>query len=181
MKAKHTKISKFLSYVLRHRPDSINISLDTEGWVNIDELLKQAQQHGKAITHSLLKEIVQTNDKQRFIISEDGTRIRANQGHSIPVDLKLQPKNPPAYLYHGTAQKYLDSIMTQGLKKRNRQHVHLSFEKETAIKVGSRHGKVVILKIAAQDMQRAGHSFYRSENNVWLTDHVPVEFLTRDG
>jgi putative RNA 2'-phosphotransferase len=121
--------------------------------------------------------VVAKNDKQRFSLSADGNRIRANQGHSIPVDLKLEPIEPPIVLFHGTATRFLNSILKNGLKSGSRQHVHLSPDEATAIKVGQRHGKPVVLQIDSSSMHADGHVFYRSENNVWLTRHVPVKYM----
>ena len=173
------KLSKFLSYVLRHRPDEIGIQLDHQGWVALDTLLKQANAHGYALTHPLLKEIVAHNDKQRFSFSLDGQKIRANQGHSVVIDLGLSPLKPPAVLYHGTALHFLESIFASGLRPGNRRHVHLSRDAETALKVGQRHGKPVILQVAAQQMHIDGHLFFCSENSVWLTDQVAPLYLTQ--
>jgi len=169
--------SKFLSYVLRHRPDSIGITLDQNGWVDIDELLAAAQRHGKELSRTRLQQIVATSDKKRFAISADGERIRANQGHSVSIDLGLIPAVPPELLYHGTVERFLDSIRTQGLVRGSRHHVHLSPDEKTARKVGGRRGKPAILVVEARSMHEAGHKFYQSENNVWLTDQVPPEFL----
>lgn len=169
--------SKFLSYVLRHRPDSIGITLDENGWVDVDLLLAAAERHGKSLSRTSLEQIVATNDKKRFAFSNDGRRIRANQGHSVSVDLDLEPTVPPEFLYHGTVERFLDSIRAEGLVRGNRHHVHLSPDEATARKVGSRRGKPVILVVEAARMHAAGHEFFRSANNVWLTDTVPVKFL----
>lgn len=169
--------SKFLSYVLRHRPDSIGITLDANGWVDVDVLLAAAQRHGKNLSRTLLEQVVATNDKKRFAFSEDGKRIRASQGHSVSVDLDLKPVTPPELLYHGTVERFLDSIRSQGLVRGSRHHVHLSPDEATARKVGSRRGKPVILIVEAGRMHAAGHQFFRSANNVWLTEKVPPEFL----
>jgi putative RNA 2'-phosphotransferase len=177
MSKQHTTISKFLSLVLRHQPETIGVTLDPEGWIAIDELLTAAAAHGTTITRELLSEVVASSDKQRFAISADGQRVRANQGHSVEVDLKLAPIAPPEQLFHGTVAKFLDSIRQSGLIKGQRQHVHLSADRPTAEKVGQRRGQPVILRIAAGRMQRDGHHFYRSENGVWLVDAVPVEYL----
>ncbi len=179
MRDQTKRVSKFLSYVLRHRPDSIGIELDENGWVAVDVLLAAAAVNSKAITRELLDEVVATNDKKRFAFSDDGLRIRANQGHSIAVDLALDAQIPPDKLYHGTVQKFLDTIMKDGLIKGKRHHVHLSGDIETATKVGSRRGKPVLLEVAAKRMHRAGHSFYQSRNGVWLTDAVPPAYLHR--
>jgi len=171
------KISKFLSLVLRHRPEVLELQLDENGWASVDELLGKMNRDPYSLNLEDLKEIVETNDKQRFVFSEDYRLIRANQGHSVEVDLALEEKTPPGILYHGTAIKNLDSIKSQGLIKGSRHHVHLSADHETAIKVGSRHGKPVVLEIQAMNMYQAGIVFYQSENGVWLTDTVPVQFI----
>ena len=169
--------SKFLSLILRHQPEKIGLSLDANGWADIEELLRLSAAKGKPLTRALLEEVVLTNDKQRFVLSEDGAKIRANQGHSVSVDLGLVPVVPPPVLFHGTATRFLESIRQQGLLKGSRQHVHLSPDEVTAMKVGQRHGKPVVLKIAAGKMQRDGHKFFYSANGVWLTDHVPAAFF----
>lgn len=176
MKDRLVSTSKFLSLVLRHEPEKIGLQLDPQGWVSISELLSKAT--GKLpLTVELLHEVVRTSDKQRFAISEDGTRIRANQGHSVPVELGLAQQAPPEQLYHGTATRFLDSIRTQGLLRGDRHHVHLSADADTAVKVGTRHGQPVVLIVDAGDMHRAGHVFFRSDNGVWLVEHVPPAFL----
>ena len=171
------KVSRKLSLVLRHNPSAIDIQLDKNGWTGVDELLKQLSHHGLSISMESLEEVVSENDKQRFSFNEDKTKIRANQGHSIKVDLEMEDQAPPAILYHGTASRFLDSIRETGLEKRNRQHVHLSKEQQTATKVGQRHGLPVILLIEAKAMYDAGHLFYLSKNGVWLTDNVPTDFI----
>lgn len=170
------RTSKFLSLVLRHEPEKIGLALDPQGWVAIDELLAKAAGH-LPLTAELLHEAVRTSDKQRFAISEDGTHIRANQGHSVPVELGLAAQVPPEQLYHGTATRFLDSIRRQGLLRGERHHVHLSADTDTAVKVGVRHGQPVVLVVQAGDMHRAGHAFFRSDNGVWLVEHVPPSFL----
>ena len=177
MKASQQAASKFLSYVLRHRPDSIGLSLDAEGWAVIDRLIELAAATKTPLTRELLTEVVRDNDKQRFTISEDQQRIRANQGHSIEIDLALPPLEPPELLYHGTATRFLASIRTEGLRRGSRQHVHLSADAGTAQKVGQRHGAPIVLCVQAGAMHRAGHTFHRSENGVWLTAAVPPTFL----
>ena len=162
--------SKFLSLVLRHRPGVIGIELDNEGWVAVEDLLAACAQYGRAVSREQLDAVVRTNDKQRFAFSADGSRIRANQGHSVPVDLGLVPAEPPELLYHGTVQRSLESIRRDGLVKGNRHHVHLSPDIQTATKVGQRRGRPVVLVIEAGRMFRDGHEFFRSENGVWLTD-----------
>lgn len=178
-KDKLVNTSKFLSLVLRHAPETIGLKLDENGWANIDELLQDAARHirGSNLNRELLEEIVASSDKQRFVISEDGQRIRANQGHSVAIDLALEPRVPPVELFHGTATRFLDGIFAEGLKKVSRQHVHLSPDRETALKVGQRHGKPAILSIAAAAMHADGHLFYLSDNGVWLTDQVPVKYI----
>ena len=170
--------SKFLSLVLRHRPEAIGVELDPEGWLEINALIRQAGKQGRELSPELIEEVVASNDKQRFAISEDGTRIRANQGHSIRnVELDLTAVEPPSILFHGTVEKFLGSIRDQGLKKRNRNHVHLSADRETAVTVGSRRGKPVILKVRALEMHQDGHEFFLSANGVWLTETVPASYL----
>lgn len=179
---KITEISKFLSYVLRHKPESIGITLNQNGWVDIDVLLVQAQQHGRNISHSLLMEVVENNNKKRFTISEDGKQIRAAQGHSTKqVNIQHEAVLPPDVLYHGTATRFLKSILAQGLISGSRHHVHLSADVETAKTVGMRHGMPVILRVDAAAMCEAGHEFYLSDNGVWLTEKVPSQFLQRMG
>lgn len=170
-------ISKFLSLILRHQPETIGLDLDTQGWANVDELIEKAHQHGKQLSRDRIVDVVTNNDKQRFSLSEDGLKIRANQGHSLTVDLALIAKQPPDVLYHGTATRFLDAILAEGLKPLARQHVHLSHDKEMAIKVGQRHGKPVVLEVAALMMQQDGYTFYLSDNQVWLTAHVPADYL----
>lgn len=171
-------ISKFLSLILRHQPETIGLILDAHGWADVDELISKANHHGKAISYDSLVKVVANNDKQRFSLSEDGLKIRANQGHSLTIDLALTAKQPPEVLYHGTATRFLSSILAIGLKPQARQHVHLSQDKATAIKVGQRHGKPMVLEIAAATMQQDGYSFFLSDNQVWLTDTVPANYLT---
>ncbi|VTS05583.1 RNA 2'-phosphotransferase [Tuwongella immobilis] len=174
----HVSMSKFLSLVLRHQPQTIGLSLDANGWADVDELLTRANQHGKRISRELLEAIVRDNDKQRFAFNDDRTRIRANQGHSVSVDLELTPKTPPELLYHGTATRFVASIRAQGLLPRSRQQVHLSADEATAIAVGKRHGKPAVLIVAAAEMHAAGHAFFQADNGVWLTDTVPPQFLS---
>lgn len=170
-------ISKFLSLVLRHEPGKIGITLDENGWTDCDALIEAAGRRGKKFSYERLLEVVHDNDKQRFALSEDGKRIRANQGHSVKVDLGLQPQTPPEFLYHGTVPKFIESIRSEGLHRGERHHVHLSPSLITATKVGERRGNPVILTIRATEMSAAGHPFYVSENGVWLTDAVPPEFI----
>jgi len=169
--------SKFLSLVLRHQPEKIGISLDEAGWVAAADLLDGCRRAGHAITMDQLREIVRTSDKQRFALSDDGLRIRANQGHSVDVELGYEPAAPPEVLYHGTADRFLESIRAKGLIKGNRHHVHLSERVETASAVGQRHGKLLLLRVRSGDMHRAGIPFYKTPNGVWLADAVPTEYL----
>ena len=171
------KISKKLSYVLRHHPESIELVLDEEGWVEVDMLLDRFSNNYFPITLENLKEVVAQNDKKRFALSDDEVYIRASQGHSIHIDLGYTTIKPPERLYHGTATRFVHSIREQGLKKQRRHHVHLSADEETAIKVGGRHGKPVILIVNALEMHQQGHEFFESENGVWLTESVPVKYL----
>lgn len=172
-----TRMSKFLSLVLRHEPGRIGITLDAAGWTDVGSLLEASAAHGVVITRDELAQIVAGSDKQRFALSPDGTRIRANQGHSVAVDLALPPATPPARLYHGTIAPFVDSIRAQGLLKGARHHVHLSAEQDTATRVGGRRGTPVILTVRAADMVDAGRTFFRSNNGVWLVDHVPPRFI----
>jgi putative RNA 2'-phosphotransferase len=169
--------SKFLSRVLRHEPELIDIRLDPNGWVQVDELLRSLKKAGRKITERQLVEIVETNDKRRFTLSDDGHRIRAAQGHSVEVDLGLPSVVPPETLYHGTASQSLDAIFQTGLNPGRRRQVHLSSDPETANKVGQRHGKPTVLRVDAAAMHAAGHLFYRADNGVWLTVTVPASYL----
>jgi putative RNA 2'-phosphotransferase len=174
------KISKFLSLVLRHKPEIINLNLDENGWANVDELITKSTNDSQSFTFEELEEIVETNDKKRFVFNEDKTEIRANQGHSIDINLALIPQQPPEFLYHGTAQTNIDSILQKGIEKRSRQHVHLSQDKETANKVGMRHGKPLILVVKTKEMFEDGIEFYLSENKVWLTDFVDAKYISQE-
>jgi putative RNA 2'-phosphotransferase len=176
-----TRISKFLSLVLRHQPQLIGITLNEQGWVSVDELLQQAKKHGQLITMEVLNHVVETNAKKRFAFSADKKQIRASQGHSVEVELGYEPQVPPKILYHGTGSQSVESILKTGLERRNRQHVHLSADTDTAIKVGSRHGKPVVLSVLAGEMHGKGYVFYLSANGVWLTDEVPAAFLRLEG
>ena len=170
--------SKFLSFVLRHEPQAIGITLDSEGWADISALIDGANKSGKSMDRDLLQQVVETSDKKRFSISEDGLRIRAAQGHSTnSVAISYPEKVPPEFLYHGTATRFLESIQQGGLKPQERQHVHLSEDEHTAIAVGQRYGKPVVLKIEALQMYRQGSKFLQAENGVWLTESVPTSFI----
>jgi putative RNA 2'-phosphotransferase len=171
--------SKFLSFVLRHKPEAIDLELDRDGWAGIDMLVASAARHGHALDRALIELVVATNDKKRFSISDDGLRIRASQGHSTAaVSLSHVEKVPPPLLYHGTATRFLESILAKGLIAGTRHHVHLSADAMTAIAVGKRHGKPLVLLVDAAKMHARATPFYLSDNGVWLTEHVPAEFLT---
>jgi putative RNA 2'-phosphotransferase len=177
MEQQYAKISKFMSLVLRHKPQEIGLTLNEEGWANVEELISKLNTHGATLDINILQFIVDNNDKKRFAFNEDKTMIRASQGHSIEVDLNLPVSIPPDILYHGTADDTLSAVLKQGLKKQKRQHVHLSVEPATAISVGTRHGKPVLLEIDTIAMQQEGYVFYLSANGVWLTDEVPAQFI----
>lgn len=172
------KTSRFISMILRHKPGVIGITLDEHGWANVSELVE-----GVNKVHPLdmetLEEIVRTNEKQRFSFNEDKTKIRANQGHTIPVDVELEEKDPPEVLYHGTGEKYVESIDSTGLEPRQRLYVHLSTDKEMAVKVGQRHGKPVVYRVNSGQMAKNGYVFYLSVNGMWLTKAVPVQYLEK--
>jgi putative RNA 2'-phosphotransferase len=175
------RISKFLSFVLRHKPETIHITLDDHGWTDVGILLTRMHEHGFDITREMLEDVVATNSKSRFAFNEDHSRIRASQGHSVTVDLGYNAQQPPPVLYHGTAEHIVPLILETGLEKRSRHHVHLSAETKTAAAVGQRYGKPVVLQIAALEMFNEGYKFYLADNNVWLTDHVPVKYLAVTG
>ncbi|QXE35866.1 RNA 2'-phosphotransferase [Streptomyces sp. GMY02] len=169
------KVSKYLSKHLRHQPERIGITLDANGWVAVDELISAATAHGFRISRAELDHVVAVNDKRRFTV--DGDRIRANQGHTVAVDLDLPPAEPPAYLYHGTVARHLDAIRAEGLRPMARHHVHLSPDRETATRVGARRGRPIVLSVDAGAMHRGGLVFHVSANGVWLTDSVPPRYL----
>lgn len=173
--------SKFLSFVLRHEPQAIGLTLDTEGWADISALIDGANKSGKTIDRDLLQQVVDTSDKKRFSISEDGLRIRAAQGHSTAtVAITYPEKAPLEFLYHGTATRFLESIQKEGLKPQERQYVHLSEDEQTAIAVGQRYGKPVVLKLEALRMYQQGFKFFQADNGVWLTESVPTPFINFD-
>ena len=178
MKDRNNSTSKFISLILRHKPEVIGITLDEHGWANVDELLA-----GVNLTRPLdmtgLEDIVRTDEKQRYSFNEDKTLIRANQGHSVPVDVELEAVTPPEILYHGTGEKYVESIEAQGLIPKTRLYVHLSGDYETAFQVGSRHGRPRIYQVHSGQMAEDGYVFYRSVNGVWLTKEVPSKYLTQ--
>lgn len=177
MGSKKDSMSKFISLVLRHHPDAADIQLDEHGWADVEQLLSGMKKTGRKINREILEEIVRTDEKQRYSFNEDKTRIRANQGHSIPVDVGLREQAPPELLYHGTAVGFFESIQKQGLRPMSRLYVHLSKDVETAISVGKRHGKPIVLKIHSGSMYRDGVPFYLSENGVWLTRKVEPKYF----
>ena len=171
--------SKFLSLILRHKPETVGIKLDGNGWADVEELLEKINASGWAVTFAELEKVVRENDKQRFSFNEDKTKIRANQGHSVKVDVELEEKIPPEFLYHGTIERNAKSIAAQGLVKGSRLYVHLSADVETARKVATRRrGNPIIYKISAQKMHDDGYKFFQSKNGVWLTDTVPPKYLS---
>lgn len=179
-KNREKRISKSLSFWLRHNPEDIGITIGNDGWTDIDELIERAADKGVDFTFDELKEVVKNNDKKRFLINEDETLIRANQGHSIEVEMKFNEAVPPQILYHGTPVGVVDLIMKEGLSKMSRHHVHLSPNKETAAIVGSRRGKFEILEIEAMRMRADGYKIYISDNGVYLVDEVPVKYIKRE-
>jgi putative RNA 2'-phosphotransferase len=179
MSKQHTEVSKFLSYVLRHEPHAIGLALDSEGWAEIDALIAGAKQAGHALDAELIRAVVSRSDKKRFTLSDDGHRIRAVQGHSTnTVAIQREPKQPPEFLYHGTATRFLGSILAEGLRPGERHHVHLSEDVSTATAVGQRYGKPVVIKIEALRMHRQGFVFFQADNGVWLTERVPTRYLS---
>lgn len=170
--------SRFLSLTLRHKPRAIGITLDEHGWANVSELIEGISKH-QPFNMAMLEEIVATDNKQRYSFNVDKTLIRANQGHSIPVDVELEETVPPDVLYHGTGKKFVESILKQGLIPKSRLYVHLSSDYDTAVNVGNRHGKPVIFKVYTASMAKDGYKFFLSVNKVWLTKEVPVKYLIR--
>jgi putative RNA 2'-phosphotransferase len=173
--ARAVRISKLLSYALRHDPAALGIQLDDAGWTDVDAVLNGLATRGEAVSRADLEEVVAASDKQRFAI--EGSRLRANQGHSVDIDLGLERRQPPEVLYHGTVSRFVESIRAEGLSRGKRTHVHLSADARTAETVGKRRGTAVVLKVLARAMHEAGHAFFLSENEVWLTEHVPARFL----
>jgi putative RNA 2'-phosphotransferase len=173
------KISRDIVYALRHKPEKFNLQLDKAGWTDVSTLVNEVQKEYEGFDLFMLNIIVTTNDKRRLVFNEDQTKIRATQGHSIDVDLGYEPVRPPAYLYHGTPETNVNSIMKSGLNKGTRHHVHLSPDVQTARQVGSRRGKAVILVILSGLMYADGYKFYMSTNGVWLTDEVPPKYITK--
>lgn len=170
-------LSKFFSYVLRHKPDAIGLTLGENGWVDIAELVAKGHAAGEVFTADDVLSVAANSDKKRFTVSEDGLRVRAAQGHSVEVDLALKPVTPPDVLFHGTATRFAEAILAEGLKPQSRQQVHLSRDEDTAIKVGQRHGKPFIFRVEAGRMHTAGFKFFVADNGVWLTDAVPADYL----
>lgn len=182
MKKQLIGMSKFLSMVLRHKPSSIGLTLDGEGWVDINSLIDNAAIYQKdkklePLTKDILDEIVDTNEKRRFEYSKDGWKIRARQGHSVDVDLGYESKTPPRYLYHGTAKHVVTAIRSTGIDKRKRHHVHLSKDHDTAMQVGQRHGEPFVLRVDCEGMKKDGYEFFETDNNVWLVDYVPAKYI----
>ncbi len=177
MKTNIKRVSKLMSLILRHQPDVIGVKLDENGWLGVDELIQGINRKGINFDFEQLQVVVDQNDKKRFSFNDDQTKIRANQGHSVKVDVELKASTPPDILFHGTVERFMDSIREMGLIPKSRLHVHLSADLETAQKVGGRRGKPVILKIDTKSMVENGHVFYRSKNGVWLTDQVPANFI----
>lgn len=179
MNLMQTSISRFMSLILRHKPQVIGITLDEYGWANVDELIEGISKEYDTFNMDMLREIVRTDDKQRYSFNDGETKIRANQGHSVQVDVELEEKEPPEFLFHGTGIKYSDSIEKNGLIPKSRLYVHLSNDEETAINVGRRHGYPVIYTIKSKEMFEDGYKFYLSKNGVWLTKEVPIKYLER--
>ena len=174
-----TRISKFLSFVLRHQPAAIGIQLDQNGWADVKDLIQKANDHGIRFDRETLNHLVATNSKKRFAFNDTYERIRASQGHTIDIELGYNSQKPPQILFHGTSENSVQSILDSGLKKQSRQYVHLSRDSETAIKVGQRHGKPVVFKVFAEEMYNENFQFFLSDNGVWLTDNVSAKYLNR--
>lgn len=176
----YKKLSIFLSLILRHKPETISLELDKNGWADVSELIEKMNLNGRKIDKNILEHIVDTDEKNRYSFNDDKTKIRANQGHSIDVDVELETAVPPEILYHGTASHFCINIMKTGIQRRSRNYVHLSLDAESAAKVGARHGKSVVLEILAAQMHNDKYVFYLSKNNVWLTETVPPEYIKFD-
>ncbi len=174
--AQETRISKYIALLLRHHPEKAGLVMDEHGWVRSDDLIRGVSE-SYDFDRQLLEKIVREDEKQRYAFNEDHSLIRASQGHSIPVDVQLQAYDPPEFLFHGTAEKYLPGIRSQGLLPKSRLYVHLSKDPDTAYQTGQRHGRPAVLTVMAAEMQEAGYVFYRSENGVWLCEKVPVQYL----
>ena len=178
---KRIRCSKFLALILRHQPESVGLTLEPEGWAPLDDVLAACRRKNRGLTRSELDELLALDEKKRYSLDETRTKIRANQGHSTAVELTFEERTPPTLLYHGTVDRFLASIFEQGLMPGSRHHVHLTENLETAQKVGARRGKPMILTINAEAMAQAGHRFYISDNDVWLAETVPPEFMSREG
>ena len=174
---RRVKVSKYLAKHLRHRPERLGLRLDPGGWVDVDELLAACRRASFSLSRDELAEVVERNDKRRFSLDDTGSRIRANQGHSLVIDLQLEAVVPPPLLYHGTGQPTVERILGEGLHRMGRHHVHLTEDVGTAIKVGTRHGRPRVLEVAARRLHEDGADFYRTDNEVWLTEHVPADYL----
>jgi putative RNA 2'-phosphotransferase len=174
------RISKFISLVLRHKPEEIGLTLDEYGYMNTSDLIEGINKKGYTVTMSGIERILAEDDKQRYSFNDDKTKIKANQGHSTKVNLELKAIEPPTLLYHGTATRFSESICKEGIKKQNRQYVHLSADIDTATKVGKRHGELVIFRVNGQQMYQDGYKFYLSENKVWLTDYVSIKYISKE-
>ena len=171
------KISKYFSFILRHKPESIGLNLDSEGWANITELIDKTNDF--ELTKDIIDIVVETNDKQRFKLNSNKEKIKANQGHSISINLNLEAIEPPSFLFHGTAERFIESINFSGLKKQNRHHVHLTESISVAKSVGCRYGQLVLLKVNTKNMYDEGFSFFRTTNNVWLVEEVPSKYINK--
>lgn len=174
------ELGRFISLILRHKPEAIGIKLDPNGWAEVDKLIDGIYKAGKRIDREILERIVSENNKKRYSFNEDHSKIRANQGHSVKVDVELKEAVPPDILFHGTAERFLDSIKISGITKQSRQHVHLSADKETAVQVGKRHGKPVVLSIDTVQMRKDGYKFYLSENGVWLCEDILWKYVIKN-
>jgi putative RNA 2'-phosphotransferase len=176
-RSSEVRLSKFLSFVLRHKPQTIGIQLDSAGWVGVAELLRACTEHQVTVSRADLDQVVANDEKSRYEFSPDGLLIRASQGHSIAVDLGYEVKEPPEFLYHGTVARFIEAVRAEGLKKGQRHDVHLSADRETACQVGRRRGEPIILRIRSREMHQAGYQFRLSTNGVWLTDHIPLPYI----
>lgn len=181
MESKHIRISKFLSLVLRHKPETIGLTLDSQGWADVGDLIRRSFDAGVLLDMPLLRQVVEGGEKKRFSFNEDGSRIRANYGHSIPVLPSGEPVEPPEFLFHGTAVQYMESIQKEGIGPGTRQYVHLVEDEKIAVQVGRRHGDPVLLKVRARQMHEQGHEFYKTESGIWLTREVPKDYIEMQG
>lgn len=177
--SKDVELGKFISLILRHKPQVIGITLDQNGWADTQELLAGINASGRYIDMEILERIVRKNNKKRYSFNEDKSRIRANQGHSISVNVEMKEMTPPDELYHGTADRFLDSIREKGILKMNRQYVHLSADAETAKAVGKRHGKPIVLVIDTKKMAEDGYTFWLSDNGVWQSEDIKWEYVKK--